>query len=294
MGKRMSVTARDEAGAEAAGMGRVAPCAAAPAEAVEPLLEVTSLDFAYDGAPDVLSDVSFSVQPGELVTLLGPNGAGKSTLLNVIVGLLEPHEGEVLLDGAPLSSYSRREIARRIAYVPQSTSVAFSYSVRDYAALGRAPYLRICESPGKDDWLLVDEALERLGVSHLASRAYCELSGGQRQLVDIARALVQTPRLILFDEPTSALDYGNQVKVLSIVSELSRQGYSIIMTTHNPDHPILLDSSVCLLDREGRLVKGGVSDIMEEGLLREVYGCALIIRYSEDARRFVCMTPAFS
>ena len=149
--------------------------------------------------------------------------------------------------------------------------------------------------PSADDYKLVDDALERLGILHLSQRVYSELSGGQRQLVDVARAIVQQPRLILFDEPTSALDYGNQIKVLKMVDELSRaDGFAAIMTTHNPDHPILLDSSVCLLGRDGRLRKGSVDEIMQEDVLEEVYQARLIIRDVADAGRRVCMTPAFS
>lgn len=127
----------------------------------------------------------------------------------------------------------------------------------------------------------------------MADRAYNELSGGQQQLVDVARAVAQNPKVILFDEPTSALDYGNQVKVLRMVADLAREKYAIIMTTHNPDHPILLDSSVCLLGRDGRLAKGSAREIMREGLLAEVYQTDLMIRYVPDARRHVCMTARF-
>ncbi len=258
-----------------------------------PLLSVLGLDFAYQGRPSVLEDVSFDVCAGELVTLLGPNGAGKSTLLNCIMNLLEPQRGDVLLEGEPVRDLDHRTIARKIAYVPQSVSVEFAYTVRDYAAMGRAPFLKLYESPGPHDYELVDAALARLGVADLADRAYNELSGGQRQLVDVARALAQGPQLILFDEPTSALDYGNQIKVLRMVNDLAREDYAIIMTTHNPDHPILLDSSVCLLDRNGHLVKGSVDEIMQEELLGRVYEADMIIRYVEDARRRVCMTAHF-
>lgn len=258
-----------------------------------PLLAVDHVSFAYDGRPNTLVDVTFSVAPGELVTLLGPNGAGKSTLLNCVMSLLRPQGGTIELMGTPVTRLDQRTIAQNVAYVPQSANVTFAYDVRDYVAMGRAPFLRLYASPSRDDYARVDAALERLGIEGLADRSYLELSGGQRQLVNVARALVQEPRLILFDEPTSALDYGNQIKVLQMVSELSDEGYSIIMTTHNPDHPILLDSSVCLLGREGRLVKGSVDDIMREDVLEGVYGSAMVIRYVEGAGRRVCMTPKF-
>ena len=259
-----------------------------------PLVDVQGVNFAYPGHSQVLFDVSFKVQPGELVTLLGPNGAGKSTLLNCIMNLLTPQSGSVLLDGQSNQHMDRREIAQMVAYVQQSVDVTFGYTVRDYAVMGRTPFLKMYTPPSAEDYAIVDDALERLGVGHLSQRVYSELSGGQRQLIDVARAIVQQPRLILFDEPTSALDYGNQIKVLKMVDELSRaDGFAAIMTTHNPDHPILLDSSVCLLGRDGRLRKGSVDEIMQEDVLEEVYQAKLIIREVADAGRRVCMTPAF-
>lgn len=260
---------------------------------IVPLLQVDAIDFAYEGRPNTLNSVTFSVDPGELVTLLGPNGSGKSTLLNCLMHLLEPQRGTVLLDGLPVSELGRRRIAQLVAYVPQVVNVAFAYEVRDYVAMGRAPFLGVWESPGAEDYARVDRALDRLGIGELANRSYVELSGGQRQLVDVARALVQEPRLILFDEPTSALDYGNQVKVLRLVAELARDGYAIVMTTHNPDHPILLNSSVCLLGRDGCLTKGTVDAIMQEDVLATVYDSPLMIRPVADAGRRVCITPRF-
>ncbi len=260
-----------------------------------PLIDVRDVGFAYPGFDPVLHNVSFSVAPGELVVLLGPNGAGKSTLLNCIMNLLTPLSGTVLLDGKLSTQMKRREIAQMVAYVQQNVDVTFAYSVRDYVVMGRTPFLKLYTSPTNDDYAKVDDALGRLGVLDLRDRVYSELSGGQRQLVDVARAIVQSPRIILFDEPTSALDYGNQVTVLKMVNELSREdGFAAIMTTHNPDHPILLDSSVCLLGRDGRLVKGSVEEIMREEVLQEVYRARLIIRDVPEAGRRVCMTPSFN
>lgn len=290
-------------GADGAGCG-AAPAGGAPlSEAIPgdaagggsaPLLRLEGVDFAYPGRPNTLNGVGFTVGAGELVTLLGPNGSGKSTLLNCIMHLLEPQRGIIELDGESVTGMTARTIAQSVAYVPQSVNVAFAYDVRDYVAMGRAPFLKLYTSPSAADYELVDAALERLGIADLADRAYPELSGGQRQLVDVARALAQRPRLILFDEPTSALDYGNQVKVLKMVNELACEGYAIVMTTHNPDHPILLDSAVCLLGRDGHLVKGTVDEIMREDVLEEVYQSDLMIRYLEDAGRRVCVTPRFA
>lgn len=260
-----------------------------------PLIDIKGVSFHYPGFKPVLNDVTFSVDPGELVTLLGPNGAGKSTLLNCIMNLLTPQAGEILVSGKPNAKMTRRHIAQTIAYVQQDVDVTFGYSVRDYVVMGRTPFLKLYAAPSRDDYSMVDSALERLGVLDLRERAFRELSGGQRQLVDVARAIVQNPLVVLFDEPTSALDYGNQVKVLKMIDELAREcRFATIMTTHNPDHPILLNSSVCLLNRTGHLVKGSVKDIMHEKLLQDVYRARLIIRNVDDAGRQVCITPAFN
>ena len=269
-----------------------------PHENYEPapgsLVDVHDVSFAYPNHNQVLHNVTFTVEPGELITLLGPNGAGKSTLLNCIMNLLTPQSGEIFLQGERNTKMERRAIAQMVAYVQQTVNVTFGYSVRDYTVMGRTPFLKMYVPPSEADYAIVDEALEKLGISHLSQRVYSELSGGQRQLVDVARAIVQQPKLILFDEPTSALDYGNQIKVLKMVNELSREdGFAAIMTTHNPDHPILLNSSVCLLARDGRLRKGTVDEIMQEDILDEVYQAKLIIRDVADAGRRVCMTPAF-
>ena len=258
-----------------------------------PLLSVQDVSFAYPGKPDVLKHIGFDIAAGELVVLLGPNGSGKSTLLNCIMNLLSPREGRVLLHGRPIADLTHREVAQAVAYVPQSAHVTFSFLVRDYVAMGRAPFLPMYASPSDEDLSIAWEAMCRLGVERLADSSYLELSGGQQQLVDVARALAQRPELILFDEPTSALDYGNQAKVLRMVKQLSREGYAIMMTTHNPDHPILLDSTVCLLDAEGAFVKGSVDAVLNEETLRRVYGTDVVVRYVDDAQRRACITPAF-
>lgn len=254
------------------------------------LLDVEGLTFAYPGHQVTLDDVSFTVSRGELITLLGPNGAGKSTLLNCIMHLLQPQAGTIVLNGTELSELSQRDIACTVSYVPQTTTVNFAYSVRDYVALGRAPYLKMYERPGEEDLAKVDAALARLGIADMADRVFNELSGGQQQLVNVSRAIAQDPQLMLFDEPTSALDYGNQIKVLKMIKELSSEEYAIIMTTHNPDHPILLESEVCLIEGSGHLVKGANEQIMREDRLRNVYQADLIIDYIEQAQRRVCMT----
>ena len=254
------------------------------------ILRTEELHFAYRGGPEVLAGVSLPIREGELITLLGPNGAGKSTLLGCMMGFLRPQKGKILLAGRPIGDMSFREISRLTAYVAQNPRVTFGHTVREYAVMGRAPYLGLMQKPSKEDYALVEETLEEMGISHLMQKSYAQLSGGERQLVNVSRAIIQQPRLILLDEPTSALDYGNQIRVLRLIKRLSEQGYAILMTTHNPEHPLLLGGTVCILDREGKLRSGSPVEIMREDVLNEVYRSRLKIRRFEEDDRMICVS----
>lgn len=254
------------------------------------LLEARSISYAYRHDQVVFDDVSFCVQPGEVLTLLGPNGAGKSTLLNCLAGLFPPRSGQVLLDGEPLEQTSARTIAQKIAYVPQNISVTYGYTVREYLVMGAAPRLGMFETPKARDYERVDEAIATLKLEELATRAVDTLSGGERQRVAIARAIVQDPELILFDEPTSALDYGNQIRVMRAIKRLSERGYAIIMTTHNPDQPILLGGSVATLDRNGTFTVGTAEEVLTGERLTQLYDTRLHLVYIDVADRIACVS----
>lgn len=255
------------------------------------ILYASGVGFAYPEGRKVLDDVSVCIAPGEMLTLLGPNGAGKSTLLNCLVGALVPQEGKVVLEGRDVAKLMPRDIARCVAYVPQTSSSAYGYRVRDYVAMGRAPYKNVFQHPDACDREIVGQAMAQLGIERLADKAYTQLSGGERQLVNVCRALVQQPKVILFDEPTSALDYGNQIKVLRLVSRLREEGYAIIMTTHNPDHPILLGGRVAILDCDGHLDCGGVKKMMTQERLSDLYQTDLRVLHIDELGRDACMPP---
>lgn len=252
------------------------------------ILSASGVTFSYDGERTILKDVDMCIAPGELLTLLGPNGAGKSTLLNCLAGVCVPESGRVELLGEDIRQMAPRDIAQAIAYVPQQGTSTYGYRVRDYIAMGRAPHKNVFQKPGAQDMDIVDNAIELLGIQKLAEKAYTHLSGGERQLVNVCRALAQQPRIILFDEPTSALDFGNQVKVLRMVKELSQQGYAIVMTTHNPDQPVLLGGRVALLDRSGALKTGKPSSLLTTESLSELYDVDLRVFHSEELGRTVC------
>ncbi len=255
---------------------------------MELMLEVKSLAFSYGKRP-VFENVSFSLKKGEIMCILGPNGAGKSTLIKCIAGILKPAAGSVFIQGKDTASLGVRGIARHIGYVPQQNEVVFPFTVLDFVVMGRAPHLSMFSSPGSDDIKLAKESLAMVGISDLAERPVANLSGGQSQMVLIARALVQKPALLLLDEPTSHLDFGNQVLVLETVQKLASLGMSIVMNTHMPDHAFLLGDRAAALSG-GRLVAvGKVETVVTSKMMSSVYGVNVAVREIEDMKRKVCL-----
>ncbi|AKB83612.1 Iron(III) ABC transporter, ATP-binding protein [Methanosarcina barkeri 3] len=255
---------------------------------MELMLEVKSLAFSYGNRP-VFENVSFSLKKGEIMCILGPNGAGKSTLIKCIAGILKPDNGSIYIQGEDTVSLGVRGIARNIGYVPQQNEVVFPFTVLDFVVMGRAPHLSMFASPGTEDIKLAKESLAMVGISGLAERPVAKLSGGQSQMVLIARALVQKPALLLLDEPTSHLDFGNQILVLETVQKLASLGMSIVMNTHMPDHAFLLGDRAAALSG-GRLVAAGkVETVVTSKMMSSVYGVNVAIREIEDMKRKVCL-----
>lgn len=253
-------------------------------------LDVQGIGFSYRPGHPIFADLSFTVGRGELFTILGPNGSGKSTLLNCVTAVRPAQHGRIVLEGAEVPDLPPRVRARKIAYVPQTSTVSYAYTVLDYVLMGRAPHLM--QRPGEADRTLALDALDLLGIADLASRLCTEISGGQRQLASIAKAVVQDPELIVFDEPTAALDHGNQTRVLQLLSDLSQRGFGIMSTTHNPNHAILLGGSAGILTRAGQFHTGGVAEVIREDLLSQVYETDLRVVHVEQLGRAVCETPA--
>jgi len=180
-----------------------------------------------------------------------------------------------------------RDIAQIIGYVPQIHIPTYAYTVREFTVMGRTPYIGAFKTPSKTDYKIADEALERIGVSHLKYKTYTEISGGERQLVLIARVITQQPKIILFDEPTAHLDYGNQHRIVRLIQRLSIEGYMIIMTTHNPEHAIILGGKVAILSRKGVLSIGKTAEIVNANTLSNLYGLSIKTIYVEEAKRMV-------
>ena len=224
------------------------------------MLTVQNLKYGYGKHP-VLKDVSFSVSRGELVFLLGANGAGKTTLFSCVLGLLSGWDGEVQIQGRSTRSMSARELARNVSYIPQSHVPTFSYSVLNMVLMGTNHSLPMFSSPGAKERKIAMEALEQIGIAHLAYRDFLALSGGEQQLVLVARALAQQCRAILMDEPTSNLDYGNQMRVMEKARQLARSGYSILLSCHNPQQALLFADRVIAL-HDGRIVADGKPEVV--------------------------------
>jgi iron complex transport system ATP-binding protein len=219
-----------------------------------------------------LDGVSVQIPEGAVAALLGPNGSGKSTLLHLILGLLPPEEGAVRIMGRPQSGYGRREMSRLLGLVPQDEHVAFDLSVQEYVLLGRAPYLDLLERPSSEDRRLSHESLVTAGIESLGNRPVPELSGGERQLVTVARALAQQPAILLLDEPTSHLDLANARRILHVLRSLKESGKTIVFTTHDPNAAAAIADYVILL-RAGKVLSSGpVATTLTAELLSATYG----------------------
>jgi iron complex transport system ATP-binding protein len=255
-------------------------------------LDLHALSFGH-GQRTIGSDVSLSIAKGEVLALLGANGAGKTTLFKTMLGLLPVQAGEVLLDGTPLSRWSRRERAKRIAYVPQAHAALFPFTVLDVVLMGRTAHLAPFAAPGRHDRDVAMEALAGLGMEHLQDRPYTEISGGERQIALIARALAQQPEILVMDEPTANLDYGNQVRLLSHIRQLAARGISIILSTHNPDHVFMVADRVALL-YDGKLVGlGSTKEVLTREALKQLYDIDVVIGSIEGSAARLC-APRFS
>ena len=254
------------------------------------IIDIRKISFRYPQSIRViLKDCSLPVDKGELVSILGPNGAGKSTLLNCACGLLLPQTGEVLINGRNIRDLEQKEIAKSVGYVQQNQKSSFAHSVFDYVLMGRACNVGFFRKPSAQDYKIAEEALEMMHISNIAESAITEISGGERQQAAIARAVAQQPEVILFDEPTSHLDYGNQIRTLRLIRDLQDRGFAIVMTTHNPDHCMMLGGKVAILDRNGFLENGFVSEVLTEDKLRSVYNTKLHLEYVEAVGRVSCI-----
>ena len=215
--------------------------------------------------------LDLSLAQGEVLALLGPNGSGKTTLLKTLLGILPPLAGTALIDGKPIASYAAAERARRIAYVPQSHVPTFGFTVETVVLMGRTAHGSLFSRPSAADRAVAARALERFGISALAERPYTMISGGERQLVLLARALAQEPQFIVLDEPTASLDFGNQGKVMREMRALAAAGHGVLFTTHDPNHALRAADRAFLIRDGERVAEGSVRDVLTRARLESLY-----------------------
>lgn len=223
------------------------------------MLKVENLKFYYSPENVILKDVTFSLAEYDILCLLGPNATGKTTLLRCLLALNKPQAGNIYIDGKHIKTTKPSQMAKYLAYVPQASSLAFPYTADEIVLMGRVAHLGLGASPTKKDRDICRQAMDRLEIPHLRSKLFNKMSGGERQMVLVARAMAQQARILVMDEPTANLDYCNQVKILQTINQLSDHGYSILMTSHFPDHAFLACSRVMLM-RDGFITACGTPD----------------------------------
>ncbi len=251
-------------------------------------IEVKNLCFSF-GDREILHDLNFSIEKGEFVSILGANGVGKSTLFRCILGLLPDYTGEIIIEGKNIKELSVKEMSRLVAYIPQNTSPTFNYTVEDIVLMGTTASLGVFKSPGKAELERVQWAMEKMGIEKLRKRSFNRISGGERQLAVIARALVQQAGIIMLDEPTASLDFGNQMLVLSQAKLLAGEGYTVIQTTHNPEHSYMFSNRVLAL-KDGRLLKSGApKEIITKDVIDSLYDISVEVPQLYDDRARVCI-----
>jgi iron complex transport system ATP-binding protein len=250
------------------------------------VVDIQDLGFAY-GEATVLHDLTMAAVPREVFAIVGPNAAGKTTLLRCIERILTPRTGTIRIDGRDLKSLSARDVSRRAASVPQSHAPAFPYAVQDVVLMGRNPHLGVSAQPGPHDVTVAEEAMDELGIRAIAARPYTQLSGGQLQLVLLARALAQEAHVLLLDEPTAHLDFRNRHLVLSTIRDLAvRRGLTVIMTVHDPNDAMQYADRVGLVSDGGLIALGTPDEVLTADNLGRLYGMPIDV-LTDGTRRVI-------
>lgn len=234
-------------------------------------IELSKASIGY-GDIVVLQDIDLCFESGHFYCILGANGIGKTTLFKSILGMLPTQSGQILIDDKPVNKIPPKQLAEYLAYVPQAKDNAYDMNVIDVVVMGRARFIKKFSQPSENDYKRATEVLEMLNIDKLLKKKYFELSGGEQQIVLIARALVQEAKFIIMDEPASNLDFENQKKVLECLMQLSGQGIGVVLSSHSPDHAIFCKTEVVMIDKKKRIYSGSIDETLTDDILKEVYG----------------------
>ena len=241
------------------------------------LLRIESGSFAYKNGPQILKDINIEVEPGEILAVLGPNGAGKTTLLRCMMDMLHWQNGRSILDGEDIRSIPASKLWRRMAYVPQARSAAVSYTAFQTVLLGRSSRIGAFSAPSAEDMKVAERVMDRLGISHLADKPCYAISGGELQMVLIARAMAAEPEILVLDEPESNLDFKNQLIVLDAMTALAAEGVACIFNTHYPAHALQRAGKALMLSKDGRSIFGDTTSVVTEENIRRAFGVDALI-----------------
>lgn len=242
-----------------------------------PLLKIEGGSFAYKGGPQILKDINIEVEPGEILAVLGPNGSGKTTMLRCMMDMLHWQSGRSLLDGEDIRGILASTLWKKMAYVPQAGTAATSYTAFQTVLIGRSSRIGAFSSPTEEDMKVAERVMERLGISHLADKPCHAISGGELQMVLIARAMAAEPKLLVLDEPESNLDFKNQLIVLDTMTALAAEGVACVFNTHYPSHALQRAGKSLMLSKEGWSLFGDTTGVVTEDNIRRAFGVEALI-----------------
>ncbi len=242
------------------------------------------------GEKKVLSNINLDIKQGEIIAVLGSNGVGKTTLFRAILNFIKPSNGNVYIEGQDASSISRKELSKIVAYVPQSSNCTFPFSVLEMVTMGRHCRMRMFEEPKEKDYILANEALKKLNIEYLSKRRFKSLSGGEKQLVLIARALVQKPKILIMDEPTASLDFNNSIVVLTEILRLKEENFSLLITTHSPRQAKVFADKVLLIKDGQVFLNGDISLLDSSEMIHNLYNIDIERVENEKIKNYIINT----